>query len=421
MSESNPSYAAFVGIDWADQKHDVCLMEREGERHELCELPHTPEAIDAWARDLEDRFGGQPVAVCLEQSRGPLMYALMKYSFLLLFPVNPKQLARFREALGPSGAKDDPRDAWLLAELLRHHHARLRRWTSDDEPTRRIQLLAESRRQLVDDRTRLGNRLTALLKEYFPFALTLCGAHIYTESFLRLLARWPSLKALQRARPQTVESLLFAGRKRPQNAAEQVAAIRQAIPLVKDPALIEVRSMAAKGQVALLQALNRTIADHDDRLRKAMSEHPQADVFRSLPGAGEALAPRLLAAMGSQTDRYESAAAVQRYSGIAPVTRQSGNSRTVRRRRACPTFLRQTFHEFAQHSLGSSRWARAFYRLQRERGKKHHAAVRSLAYKWIRIIFRCWHDNTPYNERQHLANLRRHDTPLLKYLSLDQA
>jgi len=414
MSESNSSYAAFVGIDWADQKHDVCLI--EGERHELCELRHTPEAIDAWARDLEDRFGGRPVAVCLEQSRGPLMHALMKYSCLALFPVNPKQLSRFREALGPSGAKDDPRDAWLLAELLRHHHPRLRPWKPDDGPTRRIRLLAESRRQLVDDRTRTGNRLKALLKEYFPLALTLCGSRVYTESFLRLLARWPSLNALRRARPQTVEHVLFAGRKRPENAAEQVAAIRQAVPLVKDPMLIEARGLAAKALVAQLRALNGAIAEHDQRLEKAMREHPRADVFRSLPGAGEAIAPRLLAAMGSQTDRYESAAAVQQYSGIAPVTRQSGNSRTVRRRRACPRFLRQTFHEFAQHSIGSSRWARALYRLQRQRGKKHHTAIRSLAYKWIRIIYRCWQTNTRYNEPQHLDNLRRKNAPLLAYL-----
>jgi len=414
MSEPKPSYAAFVGIDWADQEHAVCLM--EGERHQLHQLPHKPETIDAWARDLEHRFGGRPVAVCLEQSRGPLIYALMKYTFFVLFPVNPKQLARFREALAPSGAKDDPSDAWLLAELVRHHHPRLRPWHPDDAPTRRIRLLAESRRRFVDDRTRLGNRLKALLKEYFPFALTLCGGHVYADSFLRLLARWPSLKALQRARPQTVARVLFAGRKRPDDEAERLAAIRQTVALVKDPALIEARSMATQALVAQLRTLNRAIAAHDAQLEAAMSKHPQAAVFRSLPAAGEAMAPRLLAALGSQPDRYDSAAAVQQHSGIAPVTQKSGKTCSVRRRRACPKFLRQTFHEYAQHSLKNSAWARAYYRLQRERGKKHHPAIRALAFKWIRIIFRCWHDKTPYDESRYLESLRRRNVPLLAYL-----
>ncbi len=164
-------FAALVGVDWSDTKHDICLVETQTGTQERSVIPHTPESLDEWARSLRTRFGGTQVAVCLEQSRGPLIYALLKYDFLTLYPVNPKTLARFREAFTPSRAKDDPRDAEYLMELLIHHRDRLKAWMPDDEKTRTLQLLVEHRRRLVGDQTRISNRLTALLKGYFPQVL----------------------------------------------------------------------------------------------------------------------------------------------------------------------------------------------------------------------------------------------------------
>ena len=125
------------------------------------------------------------------------------------------------------------------------------------------------------------------------------------------------------------------------------------------------------------------------------------------------MAPRLLAAFGSQRERYQNAAEVQTLSGIAPVTESSGKSSWVHFRFACSKFLRQSFHEWAALSITQSQWARAYYELQRHRGKKHHAAVRALAFKWIRIIYRCWKEQVVYDENVYLAALAKHNSPLL--------
>ena len=183
------SCAAFVGIDWADQEHAICLIDPKTQKSELTSIDQEPEAIDQWVTGLQQRFPGHKIAVCLEQKRGALIYALMKFDCLVLVPVNPKQLARFREALGPSGAKDDPTDAWLLAELLAKHSERLRPWQPDEVNTRKIRMLAEDRRNLVNQRTALTNRLKSRLKQYFPLALQVCGASIYSKLACQLLIR----------------------------------------------------------------------------------------------------------------------------------------------------------------------------------------------------------------------------------------
>jgi transposase len=162
------SYAAFVGIDWSDRKHDFCLQVVGSEAQEQGVIGPMPDAIDAWVRGLAERFAGQRMAVCLEQSTGRLIYVLLTYAFLDLYPVNPRTLAKFREAFAPSGATEDPGDAQLALELVSKHRDRLRPWRPDDEQTRTLPCLVEPRRQLVHDKTRLLNRLTSVLKGDFP-------------------------------------------------------------------------------------------------------------------------------------------------------------------------------------------------------------------------------------------------------------
>jgi len=164
--------------------------------------------------------------------------------------------------------------------------------------------------------------------------------------------------------------------------------------------------------VELIAALRDGIAELDRQIEQAVAAHPDFAIFDSFPGAGPALAPRLLAAFGSRRDRYGTAAEMQQFSGIAPVLERSGKSHWVHFRRACPKFVRQTFHEWATHSIAFCGWARAYYEQQRQRGKNHHAAVRSLAFKWIRIAFRCWKDGVHYDDSRYLESLRRRGSPL---------
>jgi len=196
----------------------------------------------------------------------------------------------------------------------------------------------------------------------------------------------------------------------------RLAVIRAAQPLVTDAAVLKAGQLAVEHLVSALEHLNRTIDDYDHQIAKLVAQHPDAPLFRSLPGAGDALTPRLVAAFGTDRQRFESAQQVQEISGIAPITVRSGKTKAVRRRAFCPKFLRQTFHEFAAHSIFASSWAQAYYRMLRARGQRHHAAIRSLAFKWIRILFRCWKDRRPYDEARYLQRLRQKNAPLLAFL-----
>jgi transposase len=414
-------YAVFVGIDWADAEHAVCLLAVDGVV-EHTTVAQDAVALDEWVAGLRQRFDGRPIAVCLEQSRGPLIYALMKYDCLVLFPLNPKQLAKYREAFSPSGAKDDPVDAELLARFVREHHARLRVWRPDDVATRSLRLLTEGRRHWVDDRTAAGNRLLQQLKEAYPLALNLLGKQVYGRRFLALLAKFPTQRELQRASPQKLVELLTKLRRATEDPPAdprqdpRVVAIRQARPLVTDEAVLLSGSLAVKHLVAQLQQLNETIDEYDRQIAQLVEQHPDAKLFASFDGAGAALVPRLIAAFGVDRERYTSAADLQRMSGIAPVQKRSGKSCVVSMRRACPKFLRQTFHEFAKCSLLSCRWAQAYYAMLRHKGHGYNSAVRALAYKWIRILFRCWQTREAYDDARYLRQLQLKQSPLLAYL-----
>jgi transposase len=399
-------FSAYVAIDWADQQHYWRLADAEGTHRDQGLLRNTPEAIDTWVAGLLARFSDGSLAVCLEQSRGGLVFQLGKYSRLVLFPVHPAMIASFRQAFFPSGAKGDPGDTALLLELLLHHRQHLRRLDPDTAETRLLGMLIELRRRLVDERTRQSNRLTAWLKMYFPQPLDWID-DIDTPLGCDFLQRWPTLQQLQRAKPETVERFFREHNSRSETRIqERMQAIRTAVAAVHDTALLQAGAAATAALTALLKTLNATIASLDQQV-DALPKHPEADWFAGLPGAGPVLLPRLIVAFGTRRERFQSASELAAYSGIAPVTKQSGNSKSVQLRRACPLFLRQTFHEFAAHSIAKSEWARQFYDRQRERGKRHHAAVRSLAFRWIRVLFRCWKDRTPYDEARYLEALQR--------------
>jgi transposase len=391
-------FAALVAIDWADQKH-VWTMEMPGSSsRESGNLDHTPESVDVWAAELRLRFSGKPIAVALEQSRGPLVFMLTKYEHLVIFPVHPTTLANYRKSFRPSGAKDDPHDAGLLLDILMRHRDKLRRLNPDNPETRTLQFMVEERRKLVHEKTRYSNRLTAHLKMYFPQALEWfdeIGSNIAAD----FLVRWPTLEVLQRARLSTIERFFVdhCSRNAERNR-ERLDQIRKAVPATNDRAVISACSTAVTAWASLLQPLLNAIRNYDEQIDRLARQHPDYALMNSFPGAGPALTPRLIAALGSQRERYQSAYEIQCYSGIAPVVAASGKQRWVHWRWSCPKFLRQTFHEWALHSIAYSEWAREYYDGQRRNGKSRNTAIRALAFKWIRILFRCWKDNRPYDE-----------------------
>ena len=406
-------FAAYAGIDWSDTKHDICLQADHSEEREFSVLKHGATTIDAWAGALRQRFQGRPVAVCLELAKGPLVYALQKYDFLVLFPVHPATLAKYREAFVPSHAKADPSDAQFALELLLRYRAKLKPLTPQSVAMRTLLRLVEQRRRLVGDQNRISNRLTDALKQYFPDVLA-WFADRNTLLFCDFLSRWSTLKQLQRARRTTLLSFFHHHHVRSQaRIDERLHAIKSATALTDDPAVIVPNQLLVHGLVEQLRVTLQAIERFDLAIATVSETLPDYALFRALPGAGPTLAPRLLAAFGEQRERYQSADEIQRYTGIAPVTESSGKKHWVHWRLQCPTFLRQTFVEWAGATIPRSFWAAAFYQQQRDKGCSHQAAVRALAFKWIRILYRCWQTRTPYNESTYLNALKRRGSPLL--------
>jgi transposase len=416
---AEPEWAAFVAIDWADKKHYWRLAAAGSGEQEQGEMESTPEAVDAWATGLHVRFGGRPIAVCLEQVRGSLVYLLAKYAHLVLFPVHPKTAAQYRQTFCPSGAKSDPADTASLLDLLLRHRERLRALQPDTAATRLLQILVEGRRQLVDEKTRQKNRLTACLKMYFPQILQWFD-EVESPLVGAVLKKWSTLPELKRVHAGTLRKFFHEHNCRSrERIQERFQAIQQAMTATEDEAIVVGESVKARALVELLAVLRSQIEEYDRRIAQLVANHPESSLFGSLPSAGKVFVPRLIVAFGTRRERFDSAYPLQCLSGIAPVTESSGKNKWVHFRWACPKFLRQTFHEYAALSIRSSPWAQAYYQAQRKNGKSHHAAVRALAYKWIRIIFRCWKNHQPYDEQTYLRSLKRTGSPLIDSFDLN--
>lgn len=408
-------FAAFIGIDWADKKHDICLQVAGADKRERLVLEHRPEAIKAWAEQLQQRFNGAPVAVSVELREGPIVWALLEHDFFVLFPVQPTTVGRYRSAFRPSGAKDDPTDAEVILELLVRHRDKLQRLQPERPAVRSLRRLVELRRDLVHDRTRLTNRITDALKAYFPQILDWFRDK-EAAVFADFLERWPTLQAAQRARPETLENFFrTANVRRASTIERRLTAIRNELPLHTDDTVIAPARMLVDALLPQLRALSTSIARFDTEIARLATQLPDYGLFAGLPGAGPTLAPRLLAAFGEQRDRFESASAVQKCMGIAPILERSGKKSWVHWRFGCSKFLRQTFVEWAGQTIPRSSWAKSFYDAYRARGGRHQAALRALAFKWIRILYRCWIDRIPYDESRYLAVLEKRAAPLLKH------
>jgi len=407
-------YQATVGIDWADQKHDVFVRFTNGDSYRR-KIDSRPEAIQEWLLELRSVCAEGKIAIALEQRRGALFYQLCTHlNWIDLYPVNPHSLSSFRLTFFSSRAKDDPIDSQLLEELVRTHSDRLRPYRPESVTERKLDQYCRHRRSLLDLATKTELKLISTLKQYFPLAVNLFAAvGMKSDIALSFLSRWPTLSELQRAKAHTVRSFFYAHNSRSQSRIEKrLQQIGQAHNVTDDLALIEPLVLTTKCLVGQLRQFNHAIKEFDHEIKELFKSHPDHFLFANFPGAGEQLAPRLLSLFGSDRARWADATDIQKYSGIAPVIERSGKSVWVHRRLSRPKFICQTFHEFAQQSVQHSSWAKQFYQHQRDSGKSHHSAIRALAFKWIRIICACWKANKPYDESFYLQTLAGKNSPL---------
>jgi len=269
----------------------------------------------------------------------------------------------------------------------------------------------------VDEHTRQKNRLTDRLKICYPQALQ--WFDLDTALGRETLRRWPSLPEWQACHPGTRKRFWHQHHSYPseQELQQRFQQIQAAVPATRDRAVVESGRLAVRTGVDLLEVLHQHIGILEQEIARLAESHPDRSIFASFPGAGPALMPRLIAAFGTHRERYQSAYELQCYSGIAPVTERSGKKCWTHFRFQCPKFLRQTFHEFALHSLHKSLWAQACYQHHRAQKQSHHAAVRAVAHKWLRIMYRCWKQGVPYDEQVYLESLRRRQSPYVPVLA----
>jgi len=400
----------WIGLDWGDQEHAFALQEATG-KSEMGTLPHSAENLHAWLKTLGERYGARPVALAIEASRGPVIHALLEYPWLRIYPINPITSARFRSAFTPSGAKDDLPDAKVLLELVRDHAAKLRVLESQDPATVKLAGLVEARRKLVDRRTQLILQVQSLLKSYYPQALEVAG-DLKSEVALAFLNRWPDLISLKSAKPATIKRLYYLHQVRSQDLVKQrLALIAQATALTTDAARVEVAVLHLRALLDQLKVFRQHIPRLDDAINQAFAGHADRALFSNLPGAGRQLAPRLCVAFGTLRSLYPDPASLQKYAGVAPVREKSGNQVWTHWRWQASTFLRQTFVEWAGQTVHYSEWAKIYYQRMLKKGKKHAVVLRALAFKWIRVLWKCWQDRQPYDEARYLKQLLHRKSP----------
>ena len=415
--DSSPPYDLIIGLDRSDRTADLHLIQRANGQRSSHTIDTSPEALWEWLLQLRQQHPQARVALCLEQPASHLIAFLEAYAWITLYAINPITLQKYREAFVTSRAKDDAKDALYLAELLLNHHDKLKPWVPEDGQTRAVQQLVFHRRAVVDERTGLTNRLQALLKQYFPQALVLCGDDLWRPLATRFLLKWSNLQAVQKAKPATLKEFYYLnGSRSGKLVQERLTLIQKAVPVTDEKAIIGSFVLRVHLLCRQLQDIVQTIKAFDEQIAQAFKEHEDHPIFSSLPGAGPVLAPRLLASMGSQRERYDKATNLQHYTGIAPVTKQSGGKCHIHRRYLCPKFHRQSFHEYARESVLWSRWAAAYYLQQRTKGSPHHTAVRALAFKWQRILWRCWQSRKPYEEKIYEAALVKAKSSLVLLL-----
>lgn len=408
-------FAALIGIDWADRKHDICELASDSDQPQYKVIPANPKATHAWANNLKLRYPNQLIAVACELKKGPLIYVLEQHEHIVIFPINPSTVAKLRKAFTHSGAKDDPSDALLQAQILQRHMDKLTPMEPEDPEIRALSRLVEGRRKLVQDRVDLSNKITGLLKSYYPQVLEWFKEKD-TVIFCEFISRWPSLGQAKRARKSTLTQFFNDHNSRYGDVNQRrIDAIKAAHPLTQDPGIIEPNKILVEILIQQLKLLIESVELLDKEIKLRYRTQKDRFIYDSLPGAGPQLAPRLLVAFGNNRDRYHNASDLQKYAGIAPVVERSGQKSWTHWRYSCPKFLRQTFVEWAGQSIRYSFWAKAYYQQQMEKGKPHNTAVRALAFKWIRIVFQCWKTHTAYDESKYLETLKLRGSPLLEY------
>ena len=395
----------YMGVDWADVQHAIWVADEQGTRVLTRAIAHTAEGFAEGGRWLdEQRTAGTELWAAIERPDGRGVDFLLNHG-VLVYPVNPKALDRARDRFRPSRTKSDPFDAHVLADFLRTDHARLHALQPSSEAAQELKLLTRDATRLVREQTRLVNQLTATLKEYYPRALEVCE-HLTAHRAWAFLRAYPT--------PATAADLTAKQWQRfaraqgwPAAEAARLWARLQQPQLPVPPHVVRAKARLVAVLVTQLEAAVAAVTEYREAVTRFFATLPAAEWATTLPAGHGMTVPTIWAELGDAPGRWSSWQHLQGHAGTVPVTVRSGQYCGVAFRFACNKQLRTAIHQFALCSLTRSDWARAYYDRQRERGHRHHAALRALGAKWLKIIFVLWHRQVAYDETHHLATMAR--------------
>lgn len=393
----------FVGDDWAEAHHDVEIVDEAGRRLARRRLPEGVAGVEVLHTLIAEQLGEDAdpaeVVVGIETDRGPWVQALLAAGYIV-YAVNPLQVARYRERHATSGAKSDPGDAHVLAELVRLDRGHHRPVAADSEVAEQVKILARAHQSMVWSRQRQTNALRSLLREYYPAALVAFGDDLAGRDALAVLAVAPSPQAGSAlSLAQLVALLRGAGRQRNlEGTAERIQTALRSEQLSARAAVIDAYAASAKALVVVIAAYAAQVELLRGEVEQGFGRHPDVEIYLSQPGLGQILGARVLAEFGDAAGRYADARARKNYSGMSPITRASGTKRTVLARHARNRRLADACYQQAFTALTASPGARACYDRHRAAGATHHQALRTLANRLVGILHGCLASATTYDE-----------------------
>lgn len=395
----------YAGLDWAKTAHAVCVMDQKGKVRARFEIPHTAEGMRELTRKLLALTRHGSLQVALERCSGLLVDTLLEAG-LVVVPIHPNVVKATRARYKASGAKTDPWDAYLLADLLRTDGHRFRPLQPLSDQTRALRALVRSRDDLVAERVALANRLRDLLEGFWPGAAAIF-ADVDSAISLAFLARYPTPEQAEGLGQKRLAAFLvknhYTGRRSPQQLLQRL----RTSPSSHTPPL---EAQAKRELILALSSVLRTlvvqIKEIGIAIERALCTHPAAPIFTSLPCVGLINAAQILSETGGDPHRFVSLDQISAEAGVCPVTYASGKHHAVGFRFACNKRLRRALTTFADNSRRLSPWAASLYSRARCRGKDHPHAIRILARAWLRVLWRCWINNTPYDPTRHTAAAR---------------
>lgn len=413
VSESIPRYDLLLSLDRSDRTAALAVFDlTSGSFLTECVLDLAPEALDAWWRSLRAAHPQARLAVAFEQPAPNLLAFFAPRQPAAIYALNPSATWAYRQSLTVSRARNDQSDARDQALFVKNHLAELKPWAPPPPTVTQLERLTRSRRKQVNARTALTNQLQAALKRYFPQALDLLHEDLWRPMNLAFLRKWPSAQKLQAVPRARLRAFYHRHGSRSETRWTERAALLDALVPLTEASLADTLEVSAL--VDQIEVLTASILRHDQACAELFhAEGAAAERLATLPGAGPTLAPRLYVAIARHAPNCESAEALAAAVGVAPVTDQSGKMHKVYRRLRCDNHTRQSFVEWAKESWKHSVWAEAFVRQRQAKGQGFHAIIRALAYKWVRILWKCWHDGTAYHEELYLETLRRKGSPLV--------